>query len=112
LTIAGSVATDTNSDSDLDLHSWCIPKKEIVFSHTIGVIKGFGWQGENFEQWQQHHILDKDALKGRGREYDIQIYIINNKNDAICSELIRLDERNYGWLRSSDTIRHIRRKMV
>jgi predicted nucleotidyltransferase len=79
LTIIGSVAyaaEDTNANSDLDLYGWCIPKKEIVFPQTIGVIKNFGWQGEEFEQWQKHHVFDQDALGGRGREYDFQVFNI------------------------------------
>jgi len=79
LTIVGSVAyaaTDTNVESDLDLFGWCTPKRETIFPHTVGVIKNFGWQGEEFEQWQQHHVFDKDALGGKGREYDLQIFSI------------------------------------
>jgi predicted nucleotidyltransferase len=79
LVIVGSVAyaaEDTNTNSDLDLYGWCIPKKEIVFPHTVGIIKNFGWQGEEFEQWQKHHVFDQDALGGRGREYDFQIFNI------------------------------------
>jgi len=79
LTLVGSIAyaaEDTTKQSDFDLYGFCIPKKEIVFPHLTGVIKGFGWQGENFEQWQKHHIFDKDALNGRGREYDLQIFSI------------------------------------
>jgi len=79
LSIVGSVAygaADTNHNSDLDLYGWCIPKKDVVFPHTVGIVKDFGWQGEEFSQWQQHHVFDKDSLGGRGREYDFQIFNI------------------------------------
>jgi hypothetical protein len=81
LTIMGSHAygaADTNSEkkSDWDIYGFCIPKKEIVFPHLAGVISGFGDQGERFEQWVQHHVIDPSACKGQGREYDFSIYNI------------------------------------
>jgi predicted nucleotidyltransferase len=79
LCIVGSVAygaADTNVQSDLDIYGWCTPKKEVIFPQVSGVIKNFGWQGENFPQWEQHHVFDKDALGGKGREYDFQIFNI------------------------------------
>jgi hypothetical protein len=35
--------------------------------------------------------------------------IINNEDNHVCSELIKLDKRNYGWERSPDAIRKIRK---
>jgi predicted nucleotidyltransferase len=71
LTMMGSVAYGVSSDhSDVDVYGWCIPPKDIVFPHTVGEIMGFGRQKERFEQYQQHHIKDKEA----GKEYDLQVY--------------------------------------
>jgi len=71
----GSTAYGTSSDtSDCDIYAWTIPTKEIVFPHLQNSIVGFGKQPEKFEQYQQHHVLDKDALGGKGREYDITCY--------------------------------------
>lgn len=73
LTIMGSVAYAVSSDtSDMDLYGFCIPPKDVVFPHLAGEIMGFGQQVQRFEQFQQHHILEKD----HGKEYDINIYNI------------------------------------
>ncbi len=62
-----------NSEStDYDVYGFCIPNKEIIFSHTAGIIQGFGNQGTKFDQWQQTHV--KDLAKGK--EYDFNIYNI------------------------------------
>ena len=75
--IMGSIAYGcSNNSSDYDIMGWAIPSKEIVFPHLAGYISGFGQQPNKFEQYQQHHIFDKDALGGKGREYDLQIYNI------------------------------------
>lgn len=67
----GSLAYNVSNDtSDIDVHSFCIPSREIVFPHTIGYIKGFGKAPENFETYQKHHISYKD------KEYDIAVYSI------------------------------------
>lgn len=72
-TIMGSMAYAVSSDSsDMDIYGWCIPPKEIIFPHTAGHIQGFGTQASNFEQYQQHHVIDKDVHK----EYDFNIYSI------------------------------------
>jgi len=71
--IMGSVAYGcSNDNSDIDLYGFCIPPKDVIFPHLAGVIHGFGRQNKNFEQFQKHHILDKDS----GKEYDITIYNI------------------------------------
>lgn len=71
--ITGSVAYGVSTDnSDMDIYGFCIPPKEIIFPHLAGVIQGFDKNNERFDQYQQHHILDKGAKK----EYDITIYNI------------------------------------
>jgi predicted nucleotidyltransferase len=74
-TIMGSVAYGVSSDtSDMDVYGWAIPPKEDVFPHLGGEISGFGRQRKRFEQFQEHHIKDPDALSGRGRDYDLTIF--------------------------------------
>jgi uncharacterized protein len=76
-TITGSMSYGVSSDSsDLDLIGFCIPKKEAIFPHLSGHIEGFGEQPYRFNQYQQHHIMDKSARGGKGQEYDITIYNI------------------------------------
>lgn len=73
LTVMGSQAYAVNeSDSDLDVYGWCIPPKDLIFTHLRGEIPGFGYQTQRFEQFQQHHITEKDTRK----EYDLNIYSI------------------------------------
>lgn len=82
LTITGSVAYGVSSDtSDMDLYGFCIPPKDIVFPHLGGEIHGFGKQIQRFEQFQQHHIIEKDTRK----EYDLSIYNIV-KYFQLCME--------------------------
>lgn len=82
LTIMGShaygVADTSIKDKipDYDVYGWAIPPKNMIFTHLTGYIPGFGPEPPNFEQFQQHHILDKDALGGRGKEWDLTIYSI------------------------------------
>lgn len=73
LTVMGSQAyAVANNDSDLDVYGWCIPPKDMVFPHLRGEIPGFGYQTQRFEQFQQHHVNEKDHNK----EYDLNIYSI------------------------------------
>lgn len=58
--------------SDMDIVGFAIPPKNVVFPHLAGKIEGFGKPPELFGQWQQHHVIDKDA----DREYDFTIYSI------------------------------------
>src|SRR4051812_6731586 len=59
-TIMGSVAYGVSSDtSDVDVY---------------GEIPGFGKQAKRFEQYQEHHVEDRDALAGHGRMYDLTIF--------------------------------------
>ncbi len=93
-TIMGSVAFGVSSDgSDLDVYGWAIPPKDQVFPHLRGEIVGFGSPGPRFEQYQEHHVHDHDALGGNGRRYDLTIYGIvkfftlamqNNPNIIDC----------------------------
>ncbi len=74
-TIMGSVAYGVSSEtSDLDFYGWAIPQKEELFPHLRGDVPGFGTPRPRFEQYQEHHVLDKDALAGHGRSYDMTIY--------------------------------------
>ena len=66
-TIMGSISYGASSDtSDFDVLGFAIPPKEDVFPHLRGEILGFGRQKNRFEQYQQHHIVDADAVDGRG----------------------------------------------
>ena len=74
-TIMGSVAYGVSSDtSDVDVYGWAIPPKEDLFPHLRGEVPGFGTPKPRFEQFQEHHIHDHDALAGHGRTYDLTIY--------------------------------------
>ena len=85
-TMMGSVAYGVSSDtSDTDIYGFCIPEKEQVFPHLRGEIPGFGNQIQRFEQWQEHHVMDKQALGGKGREYDFTIFSIV-KYFQLCME--------------------------
>jgi predicted nucleotidyltransferase len=71
LTVMGSVSYGVSTDySDEDITGFAIPPKEIVFPHTVGILKGFGDQGQNFNNWQQHKVLKGD------KEYDFSVYSI------------------------------------
>ena len=72
-TIVGSIAYGVaDATADMDIYGFCIPPKNILFPHLTGEIMGFGRQKKRFEQYQQHHIVDKN----RRREYDLSIYNI------------------------------------
>lgn len=74
-TIMGSVAYGVSGDtSDMDVYGWAIPPKEDVFPHLRGEILGFGRQARRFEQFQEHHVRDPDALAGHGRTYDLTVF--------------------------------------
>lgn len=82
LTIMGSHAygvadvSDKTKKSDFDIYGFCFPPKMLVFPHLDGEIQGFGRQKKKFEQYQEHHCFDPDALGGHGREYDFTIFSI------------------------------------
>jgi predicted nucleotidyltransferase len=74
-TIMGSVAYGVSSEtSDVDVYGWAIPQKDDIFPHLRGEVLGFGTPRARFQQYQEHHIHDGDALAGRGRTYDLTIY--------------------------------------
>ncbi len=75
--VMGSIAYGVSNDSsDMDVYGFAIPPREYVFPHLRGEIAGFDEPGPQFDQLQQHHIVDKSALGGKGREYDLTIYSI------------------------------------
>lgn len=80
--VMGSVAYGVSTDtSDMDIYGFCIPPKEQVFPHLNGEIHGFGRQHKRFEQYLEHHVLNKAKTK----EYDFQIYNII-KYFQLCME--------------------------
>jgi len=82
--IMGSMAYGVSSDSsDTDLYGFCIPPKSVIFPHTTGKFI-FGYDKTvpgNFEQWQKHHVIDKEKKK----EYDFSIYNIA-KYFRLCAD--------------------------
>jgi hypothetical protein len=75
--VMGSIAYGVaQAHSDMDIYGFAIPPKDWVFPHLRGEIPGFDESREPFEQIQQHHMLDRSALAGKGREYDLTIYSI------------------------------------
>jgi predicted nucleotidyltransferase len=89
LTIMGSFSYGVNSDtSDMDVYGFAIPPKEIMFPHLQGLFTippkkdksaasfAFDETFDSFAEWIQHGIIDKDALKGKGREYDFSVFDI------------------------------------
>lgn len=75
--IVGSVAYGVSDEfSDFDITGFCIPPRDVVFPHLRGEIEGFGRNKQRFTGWQEHHIYDADALNGKGRTYDLNIYNI------------------------------------
>jgi predicted nucleotidyltransferase len=73
-TIMGSESYGvSNDESDRDVYGFCLPPKDLIFPHLAGHVPGFGKVlPPSFEQYQQHHIMDKEARK----EYDLTIYNI------------------------------------
>jgi predicted nucleotidyltransferase len=71
--LSGSISYGVSSDiSDSDIVGFCIPSKEVVFPHLAGEVFRFGKEKQRFDQFQQHHIDDKES----GRQYDISVYNI------------------------------------
>ena len=71
----GSVAYGVSSDtSDVDVYGWAIPPRDDLFPHLRGEVLGFGSPRPRFEQYQEHHIQDQDALAGHDRTYNVTIY--------------------------------------
>lgn len=75
--IMGSFAYGVSHDqSDLDIYGFAIPPKHIMFAHERGEIPDFDPCEIVFRQYQKHHILDQQALAGKGKTYDITLYSI------------------------------------
>lgn len=66
----------SNDTSDMDVYGFYIPDKKILFPHLAGHIEGFGEKPNRYETYTQHHIVDKSALGGEGREYDYSLHTI------------------------------------
>lgn len=74
LTQMGSVAYGVSGhSSDMDIYGFCIPPRDVVFPHLVGLIPGFGRQVQNFGEWTQDHIKNPD---GKDVTYDITVYNI------------------------------------
>jgi predicted nucleotidyltransferase len=81
LVTMGSQAYGVSTDSsDLDVYGICIPPKELVFPHLAGEIPGFGRQIQKFDNYQEHHIINK-----QNKEFDLSIYGIV-KYFQLCME--------------------------
>lgn len=81
-TIMGSEAYGVSSDSsDKDIYGFAIPPKEYIFPHLVGKLEGFSNNIQRFEQYQQHHVLNKSS----GTEYDLTIFGIV-KYFRLCME--------------------------
>ncbi len=75
--VMGSIAYGVAGDhSDMDVYGFAIPPRDWVFPHLRGEIPGFDDTEPMFEQIQQHHMIDKSAMGGKGREYDLTIYSV------------------------------------
>ena len=64
------------NESDFDMIGFCVPPKDLIFPHLAGQISGFGRQKKRFVCYQKHHIFDRDARGGKGRQYDLNCYNI------------------------------------
>lgn len=62
----------TSGSSDVDVYGFVMPPKDYIFPHLRGEIVDFSTKGKVFQNWQQHHIDDKE----HGKEYDISIFAI------------------------------------
>lgn len=101
LTKMGSHAYGVHEDSsDLDIYGFTIPTKSILFPHLDGFVPNFGTRPQSFDQWQEHHVLDITANKGKGQEYDFSIYsivryfdlLMQNNPNIIDSLFVRTED--------------------
>lgn len=75
--IMGSVAYGVSEDhSDKDIYGFAIPPRTHVFPHLNGYVHGFDPAPEVFQQFQQHHIIDKSGSATSPDNYDITLYSI------------------------------------
>jgi predicted nucleotidyltransferase len=76
-TLMGSVAYGVSADtSDMDVYGFAIPPREEIFPHLRGEVVGFGTPQPRFTQYQEHHLVDPDAMAGKGRSHDVTVYNI------------------------------------
>lgn len=78
-TIVGSVSFGISSDtSDFDMTGVAIPPKDYIFPHLKNRIFGFDEYEYSIDRLKpyQKQAEDRDALGGKGRQYDLQIYHI------------------------------------
>lgn len=69
---AGSHSYGTaTEDSDMDLFGFCTPPKRVLFPHLFGTIRGFGYQGDNFDRWHEQKECD-------GTDYDFSVLNITH----------------------------------
>lgn len=72
LCIMGSMAYGVSTnDSDCDIYGFCVPPKRMIVQPFNECVPGFD-KLHQFEQWTEHHIIDKGADK----EYDFSVYNI------------------------------------
>ena len=114
--LVGSVMYGVSDDlSDMDINGFCIPPKNVIFPHLRGEIIGFGRQCQRFEQFQKHHIEDKEAQK----VYDVTIFNIvkyfqlcleNNPN--MLDSLFAPDTCVLNITKAGTMVREARRKFL
>ncbi len=76
-TVVGSVAYGVSDDlSDFDVNGFFIPAADRLFPHLRGHLLGYDTDAKAPKAFQNHHIIDEDAVNGKGREYDLNIYSI------------------------------------
>ena len=83
--IMGSFAYGVHNaeSSDKDIYGFCVPSKSVIFPYSTGKFV-FGYDKTvpgNFEQWQKHHVIDKENKD----ELDFSIYNIT-KYFRLCAD--------------------------
>ncbi len=75
--VLGSLAYGVEQNtSDMDVYGFFMPRRAQVFPHEHGYITGFDDPPAVPEQWQQHRVMDAQALGGAGRQYDLTLYSV------------------------------------
>jgi predicted nucleotidyltransferase len=76
-TLVGSMAYGVADEfSDCDVNGFYIPRADRLFPHLKGHVLGFDADSKPPKSYQNNHVVDADALGGRGREYDLNVYSI------------------------------------
>lgn len=53
MTVIGSQSCAVSGDaSDVDIYSFCIPPKDVVFPHPAGEVAGFGTPKPRLDRWR------------------------------------------------------------